>query len=172
MIDTNDLKELGKKMNAQNTRMTQFPLFVVQELKEVVKADGCGDRTIYVCDEDELSYEEYNEILDMQSEEDETVKKEFIEKSERFDSVEELNAFDSYAWRAVDISDEWVISDMAGTFLTAEACETHIAQNSYHYRQPRSYAISAWRNYEMQEVMEYLSALGSENGKPLSQYRT
>ena len=171
MMSDESMKELGKKMNAQDNRSTQFPLFVVQELKEVVKADGCGDRTIYVYEEQELSYEQYNEILEMQDEEDEAVKKEFVEKSEMFDDIEELDKFNPYDWRAIDVSDEWVISDMAGTFFTAEACERHIAQNHYHYTQPRSYAISAWRNYEMQELMEHLSALGSEDGEPLSQYK-
>jgi len=53
----------------------------------------------------------------------------------------------------------------AGVFFTAEACDAHIAQNKHHYEGMKavSYGISAWRNPEMQTVMQYLS----ENADPM-----
>ena len=59
----------------------------------------------------------------------------------------------------------------AGVFFTEKACQEHIDQNDYHYNKPRVFAVSAWRNYEMQEVMQHISALTTEDNKPVSFYR-
>lgn len=55
----------------------------------------------------------------------------------------------------------------AGVFFTAKACEDHIRANHYHYNNPRSYGISAWRNYEMQTVMLEIVARGLEKGEKI-----
>ena len=43
-----------------------------------------------------------------------------------------------------------------GVFFTAKACQEHIDENSYHYTNPRVYAIAAWRNPEVQTIMQSL----------------
>lgn len=56
----------------------------------------------------------------------------------------------------------------AGVFFTTKACQQHIDENDYHYTNPRVYAISAWRNPEMQAVQQHLIVA---SGKKLpSQY--
>lgn len=133
------LKEVSVLMRSQDNRSTQHPLFVVQELKEIVKASGCGDRTIYVDGEDELSQEEYDA-----------------------EEANEDSDVDLSEYREIEVSDEWVISDTAGMFFTEDACERHIKLNNYHYRKPRSYVISAWRNPEMVMVMQAILKLTGE----------
>jgi hypothetical protein len=46
-----------------------------------------------------------------------------------------------------------------GMFLTEQACETHIKENHYHYKNPRSYVMHAWRNPELEQLLEILGAL-------------
>lgn len=141
-----EITETSQLMRTQDNRATQYPLFVVQEYKEVGQPDGCGDRTIYVNGEDTLTAEEYDWACEAGDDED----------NEWFRS-------DIDEYRAVSVSDEWVISDMAGFFFTEKACHDHIAQNKHHYNQPRSYVISAWRNYEMQEVMRAILKIMGED---------
>jgi hypothetical protein len=38
-------------------------------------------------------------------------------------------------------------------FLTKRACERHIRLNDYHYRQPKPFADTAWRNPEFERLL-------------------
>ena len=139
-------------MRTQSNRSTQYPLFVVQEQKEVVKAEGCGDREIYVNGEEQLDAVEFQRREELLNNDEEILD----------DDGEVIENFDPYDWRRIEISDEWVISDTAGVFFTEVACDLHIAQNNYHYSKPRSYVTSAWRNYELQQMMQMLLKLTGE----------
>lgn len=43
-----------------------------------------------------------------------------------------------------------------GMFLTQKACQEHIDDNSYDYTDPRPYAWSFYRNYELQPIVQAL----------------
>lgn len=38
-------------------------------------------------------------------------------------------------------------------FLSKDAAQEHIRQNTYHYRNPRTYAMTAWRSPELERFM-------------------
>lgn len=147
------LIDLGKKMNAQNNRMTAHVLFMVEEDVEIpVPSDW---------DYDGKSRSEYFdgelcESCTALAEENENIP----------DDCEDCpdECFDFYRM-------ERRTTDDPGTFLTAEACDEHIRLNKHHYTNPKSYGVSAWRNYEMQEVQKILSILGSEDGTVQHNYK-
>lgn len=41
-------------------------------------------------------------------------------------------------------------------FLTKRACKKHIEQNDYHYDNPHTYALTAWRNPEVEHLLKIL----------------
>ncbi len=148
--DEKFLLELGQKMNAQDNRATQFPLFVIQHTVQVPayhhemeydgkerKDDDCDD---LICEECRLL-------------------EEMPDNCEKCDP----KCFNYY-------KNEEQFDLEAGVFLTAEACDEHIKLNSYHYHHPKSYGIGAWRNPEMQNLLRILSKNASSDRVPKDFY--
>ena len=146
-----ELKKISVEMNTQSTRYTYLPLFVVQEEKKTVTHDGFSDDYIFVGDEgDEIDEkdvcEECEDLYDEQAD---------------FKPCEDCGVKARYP-----VKIEWEFNLRAGVFLTAKACDDHIKNNHYHYEKgARSYAISAWRNPEMETVMKYLSSLSEKKNE-------
>ena len=142
------LKGIGKEMNKQDNRATHFPLFVIQV-----------DRWHWVSPD--MDYDE----IERKEEQDGSG---LCKKCEKlFDNEKELPMeCDDCHWQDRDNFEHYKVEQEfdlnAGVFLTAKACDEHIRANSYHYKNPKSYGISAWRNYEMQAVMRYLSLLAGD----------
>jgi len=159
-----DLHETSKLMRSQSNRHTQFPLFVVVEKLEVPKPDDCGQYTKYFNGDtlSEISSETYDALDDyLCSDEVDENDIELIKVLEDagYNALEEVELTD---WRKVCYDIEDVVSDRAGVFFTEAACELHIRQNYYHYTEPRSYVISAWRNPEMVATMQMILKLTGE----------
>lgn len=166
--DLQKLEVIGKEMNKQDCRVTQWPLFVIQVDKKVyVSSDMDYDdwerkpsdcfKLDDMCQKCKDSYDETGVIPDK------CLYKPTPEDPVSFGKCPD----DMFAYYKV----EQDFDLNAGVFLTAKACEEHIRLNHYHYSNPQSYAIGSWRNYEMQTVLNFLSKLGSDNGKALSQYQ-
>lgn len=152
--DIQMLKEIGERMNTQDNRSTAFPLFVVQSLVQrpspAELSTGC-ERV----DDDHLDRECLCEKCNALYENDEEL------PDECEDCQDECFNF---------FTEEYEFDLQAGVFLTEQACEEHIKYNGYHYYKPRSYAVSAWRNNEMQNLMKMLSVLASKDGKVTGAY--
>ncbi len=67
-----------------------------------------------------------------------------------FDLCDE-NTFAYFNWE--DVPSFW---KGPGMFLTQKACQEHIDDNRYDYTDPRPYAYSLYRNYEMQPIIQAL----------------
>lgn len=156
-----DLLEISRLMRTQSNRHTQFPLFVVVEKLEVPKPEDCGEHTQYYSSEyPSLTVEQYEQFE--RAQDDYTHDVDVVKDVLELIGVSEVNDIDLEDYRKVDYDIEDVVSDRAGVFFTEAACELHIRQNHYHYKQPRSYVISAWRNPEMVETMQMLLKLTGE----------
>lgn len=156
------LEETSRLMRTQDNRGTQFPLFIIQEQKEVMTANGRGDRTIYFNSEDQVSitadqYEELEEARDSDKTDEEVA--ELLEDV----GMDSLGEFEADDWERLEINDEYVFADQAGFFFTEKACHDHIESNHYHYTKPRSYVISAWRNPEMVATMQMILKLTGDD---------
>lgn len=147
-----DIKTIGAELATQDNRSTQYPLFVVQV-----------DEKQYV---NYLDSWEHKERVNLDAVDFDEFYKDLCSSCRQlFDNDDELqddcNTCASDSFWYYNIAGAFDLQ--AGVFLTAKACDEHIASNHYHYNKPRSYGISAWRNYEMQAVMQHLiKAAGKE----------
>ena len=140
-----ELKKIGSEMNTQDNRSTQFPLFVIQVLKKVYKENG--NET----ERRDIDYIDTNDLC-------ENCARNYDKGGDFPDVCDECPSS-----LFISFDEEWQFDLRPGVFFTAKACEDHIAQNDYHYdKEIRSYAIGAWRNPEMQSVMQALSVFGSK----------
>lgn len=157
MLEKEDLDfliELGKKINAQDPRGTQSPLFIIKQKVKNYGPDGCCNEADRI-DEPDRDYlcESCEKLLD-----NDEMLPEWCDHCDH-------DAFNWYNWE-----DAPVIEDV-GVFITAEAAQDHIDANDYHYCKPFTYGIGTWRNPEMKRVLEILSKLGSNDGQPRDTYR-
>jgi hypothetical protein len=140
----NIIKAIGEEMNRQDNRATQYPLYVVQETKEEVTHEDFSDYEICVNVDGEKMDEES-----------------LCEDCESAFELKNPCVGCGFKQR-LPVKEERVFALRAGVFLTAKACDEHIAANRHHYTDPKSYAISAWRNEEMQNVMRFVSSQGGD----------
>lgn len=137
------IKDLALKMKTQSNRATQYPLFVIQ-----VKEKNYGDRAW--CNEVERKSESDGVLC-------ESCEKLQNENVELPDFCEDCDS-ECFVWF------DWkeTFDFRAGIFFTEEAISEHIKDNDYHYEDPKSYVICAWRNPEMQKIFEIIFALAGE----------
>jgi len=152
--DEKFLLELSKKMNAQNNRATQCPLFVVQS--KIAKYNEEGSEI----ERKEETIDAFDHSLLCEKCED------IQEKGD--DLPDFCDDCDPDLYDRFDLVYETV--ETTGAFLTAEAAQKHIDENHYHYVDPRVYGTGTWRNDEMQRLLSILSKI-SNDGKPLSHYQ-
>lgn len=153
------LMNLSKELNTQDHRCTAMPYFFqVQHEKQVGVPSGCGvegwfcDGTILTSDEEiKEAVFEYKE-WELGNSEHEKLYKE-MDWLDIEDVMEEN-------YRKVNIDTEKVY---ANAFLTEKACKQHIAANKHHYSNPQDFLTHAFRNPELEKVMEFLC--GITNGK-------
>ena len=133
------IQRLAHLMEEQNNRATYYPLFVVQVKEKVYGSSDFCDNAEYI---DEVGYDKLCEHHAKKLEEDGCLENEYCEYCDR-------DAFVWYKW-------EYKLDVNAGVFFTERTCENHIKANKHHYNEPRSYVISAWRNYELQTLMQMI----------------
>ena len=57
------------------------------------------------------------------------------------------------------VTEEDHISQFSGAFLTKRACKQHIEANKHHYDRPRTYANTAYRNFELARLLKILKTM-------------
>ena len=155
MINNETLVKIGKKMNAQDNRSTQLPLFIVVADEKIRCADGDGER--------QRIHEDGWDPNQMCS----YCQERWQLNEEVPEDCEDCND-NMFHWYQIE---KHVPQLDHGVFLTGEECNDYIKRRSYAMKDKAvSYAISAWRSDEMSKVLEFLSALGSEDSKAKNCY--
>lgn len=135
-----EMERIKHQMLTQSNRATSYPIFIVVEDKRVYGvasdlADGRERREDYggeLCESCKKLEDENDYIPD-----------------DCEDCPDEM--FVNYR------IEEDVPNLYAGFFFTAEACIAHIESNAHHYNKTaKSYAISAYHNHELRDVMKYI----------------
>ena len=147
------LKDLQRELKEQDTDGQSAPHFwgIIEDEKQVVP-DGFGD-CIEVIDgtcEDAESFtsEEYlNEPW------------ETVDKDDIYEVINFANRFLERNAEIFEIKKTIQISDRTGCFLTKRAAKKHIELNGYHYNNPKTYAMTAWRNPEFEKFMDIFENL-------------
>jgi len=148
------MDEIKQKMLTQNKRGTSYPIFIV-----------VSDQRVYGFDSDWREGTERKDIdsIDIDSELCEDCKQGYYENGEIPDECEEWECDESFIGYRIEKD---VPNLRAAFFFTAEACDAHIEANRHHYgKDAHSYAISAYHNSELQQVMQNI--IGEENKKTL-----
>ena len=162
------LKDLQRELKEQDTDGQSAPHFwgIIEDEKQVVP-DGFGD-CIEVIDgtcEDAESFtsEEYvkfiEEKLSEENEEDLNEPWETVDKDDIYEVINFANRFLERNAEIFEIKKTTQISDRTGCFLTKRAAKKHIELNGYHYNNPKTYAMTAWRNPEFEKFMDIFENL-------------
>lgn len=179
------LKKLMTAVNTQDNRCTASPFyFCVRDMREVLTPEGCGEYSKYIDEEGsciahdlpglrKYLAETYPEEIkdasvdvdldlldaDMDAPEEDVFDSITAEALSRITAMDDLDVemfAEEHAIRHVDYTKEPVYT---GFFFTEEACEAHIAANKHHYHEPVSYVAYAFRNPELEQLLEALGAL-------------
>ena len=173
--DIDFLKELQHELNTQDHQSQASPRYWgIMERKTVMTPDGCGDDVRFYfdeCDEDFsmdelIEYIQDNYVEDMNSEvreewedliEDNPAPWEmkfFLESTRLIDEV-----------RYVDVEEQDVLSQQTGCFLTRRAAQEYIDRFGYNHSQPRTYAMTAYRNFELERLLDILQTMDMDQLK-------
>ena len=159
------LKELQNELNTQTTDGNADPVFWgVLEDYETLTFEGEGEARIPY-DDRAYNLEELVEEIDADSEYFSTsVKDEWnsVDKS----SLDDVMDFVNKNWNEGNIIGEpyWVeakdkISRYTGAFITKRACQEYIEHYGYNHNNPRTYAMTAFRNFELERLLKILKAI-------------
>jgi predicted CopG family antitoxin len=149
------LINLSHELNTQNNRFTATPyIFQIQDEEEFSVGEGVGevawfyDGTI-IRTEDEIKEVIFEYIgWDINNESDE----ESYAKMDWYDKEEILHE----NFQKIYMSTRNVYIN---AFLTEKACVKHIELNKHHYKKPIDYLSHAFRNPELEKVLEFLKTL-------------
>lgn len=161
--DLEFLKDLQHELNTQDNDGTADPLYwgVLEEKEEYVP-EGCGEPRISHDDGSWTLEEAVKSVNEVINEYDQDTQDEW--KDIWKDNAEDVSYFmrETLKWDFCDVYYvEKVdrISNYSGAFLTKRACKQHIEKNHYHYDNPRTYAMCAYRNYELERLLKILKTI-------------
>lgn len=166
------LKELQKELNTQDNDGNANPVFWgVEEICEECRgSDGNygGEPRIHFDDGDwtlEEAVQEVDDIFENEPEEySEDVRKRWeteIDKSCAEDVFEFMS--DELGWNfvynVVYVEEVRRVTPYTGAFITKKACKEYIERYGYNHNQPRTYAMTAYRNFELSHLLKILKNL-------------
>lgn len=142
----NTIPIIAENLHVQDARMTNSPIFIVQQKNRICGLeDGYSHEHIWV-DESSEEVDDEEEIR-------------LLDEAERLclDAIvleEETRDFDDY--RKVYYRDEYVFVQ---PFFTEHGAQEYIKVNGHNLREPRIYVESGYRNEEWRLIREYLMGL-------------
>ena len=159
------LKELQHELNTQTNDENADPVYwgVLEDYEELT-FDGDGEVRIPY---DDGAYNLEGLVADIDADSENfslSVKEEWnsLDKND----VDEVMGFVNKNWNEGNIIGEpyWVeikeqISRYAGAFLTKHACQEYIKRYGYNHRNPRTYAMTAYRNFELERLLKILKTI-------------
>lgn len=167
MLSNSDLEfliNLQNQLKTQNTDCQASPRFWVvgEEKKEFGIEDGYEDGTVLI-DTDLYDDEVANEIEEASSciikKYNDTLSTEQLINISNAYSIEELASYlneigyDNY--KSLNYKINKTIAENT-LFITKESCKQHIQKNSYNYKNPHTYAMTAWRSPEIERLWKIL----------------
>ena len=168
--DYDFLKDLCHELNTQTNDGNAQPVYWgIMEKHEVLAPEGCGRPKIRHDDgawEFDEAIEHVNECI---SDYDQDIQSEWAELDKDFpDDVCEFMQ-EGLKWDFCDLywaEDEDVLCKFAGAFLTKRAAKEYVEKYGYNHNQPRTYAMTAFRNFELERLLKILKNINfDENEK-------
>lgn len=165
--DYDFLKDLQNELNTQTDDGNAQPVYWgVLETKDIAVPDGCGETYIQFDDGKWDIHEAVEVVEDYINSLDE---KERAECKENWDAVDHDSITDVYDFMCLDLGfddlslfdfvKEDYISRYTGAFLTKRACQNYIDKYKYNHNNPRTYAMTAYRNFELERLLKILRGM-------------
>lgn len=158
------LKDLQHELNTQTNDGNADPVYWgVMEHRMEPAPEGCGDAIIYMGDGATMTTEEAVEYISENiADYSEAVQEEWQEKDD-FDRndmptvVDFLHdAMQLHECRIVWQEEKGFISRETGAFITKRACKEYIEKCHYNHSKPHTYAMTAYRNFELERLLKIL----------------
>lgn len=162
--DLEFLLDLKHELNTQTTDGNAQPVFWgVEESYEDAVPEGCGESKIVIDCENVLSQEEAVEYINENIEDyDEETQMRWQEiDNDDFDAILDFIKDDMNIHNAsvIQVEEKWKLSRHTGAFLTKRACKQYIENFGYNHDKPHTYAMTAYRNFELEKLLKILSNL-------------
>lgn len=159
--DYDFLKELSHELNTQTNDGNADPVYWgVMEHKMEAAPEDCGDPFIYMGDGATMTTEEAVQYVDenIHDYEEETQEKwKDIDKNWMDEVVDFIHdEMGVNECRVVWQEEKSVISRDTGAFLTKRACKEYIEKCHYNHSKPHTYAMTAYRNFELERLLKIL----------------
>ena len=155
------LQDLQHELITQTSDGNADPVYWgVMETHDVGVPDGCGEPRIYLGDgqveelEDAVAF--IGEYID--DEDNDAWNK--VDKTDMDEVV--LFCNDVVQWHEVKIvyvDKKSEISRQTGAFLTKRACKEYIEHYGYNHTNPHTYAMTAFRNFELGRLLKILKTM-------------
>jgi len=160
--DIEFLKDLQHELNTQTNDGNASPVYWgVLETKTVGVPEGCGDDEMVVCDDRTYTCDEFVEHVDEYVDgQEEGIAWCDVDKSDIesvIDFYNDMCGVDEA--RLISTRQEDFISMNTGAFLTKRACKEYIERFGYNHSNPRTYAMTAYRNFELERLLHIISEL-------------
>lgn len=159
--DIEFLRDLQNELKSQDNDGTAQPLYWgIMESRKYAVPEGCGDFGEIVHDDGSWNLEEALEFVDSEIENyEETVR-------DQWENIDRTNLYDVYWFMKYEMGlsnidyvdfvlrDE--LSTHTGAFLTKRAAKEYIEKYKYNHSNPRTYAMCAFRNFELEKLLKIL----------------
>ena len=156
------LEDLQHELNTQTNDGNADPVYWgVMETREVGVPEGCGDERVYLGDG---GMETLNGAVAYIGE--------YLVEDEDIEAWNEVNKTDidevitfcreklgMPEVRIVDVEKKSEISRQTGAFLTKRACQQYIDCYGYNHSNPHTYAMTAYRNFELEHLLKILKTI-------------
>ena len=155
------LKDMQHELNTQPNDGNADPLYwgVIEEKEEGVP-EGCGDEKIYLGDASTVDLSDAISIIEEHLEDNDKELWETVDKT----NIQDVANFCVivFGWseaRVVYTDTKYRLSKMTGAFLTKRACKEYIERYGYNHTKPHTYAMTAFRNFELEKLLNILKTM-------------
>lgn len=139
-----ELREIGRLLATQNNRITDQPLFIVQQKRSYVTDDDYSER--YEWRETESG--DHIEASPLRA-----ARLELLHKHYR----------ETPGWQRFAMFDVW---EFVTACFTEQGCKDYLRINGHNLKETRIYADGSFRNHEYQAVRSWLLSLHTPEGNP------
>lgn len=162
------LKDLQHELNTQENDGNAEPLYwgIIEDVKKPCY-DGCGDGFFAVYEGE--PYEEENIDSLKESLIDSDTDEELLQEIEKATTLRELYDLFSDEIDLYEYESTYEVINSTGAFLTKREAKRYTETYYYNHKNARTYALTAYRNFELEELLKILKETDWEALKCLTQ---
>ena len=162
--DAKFLRDLQRELLTQPNDGNAEPVYWgVIETREEPAPEDCGEARIYNCDSDcsVMTLDKAVKWVNENIEEKDLI---FLWDTLDHDDLDTVFEFIHDEMGIKEASVVWVeehsrVSEDTGAFLTKRACQEYISRYGYNHSRPHTYAMTAYRNYELARLLKILKTM-------------